>query len=127
MASEIRQTWVDVADFYRARPVREFSAEADYAVHWRDGGRSWPTYCVSYIQDTGEVYAVMQSGARTVELLGVVPADLTAQEVIEREDGGLWYATLDAILEGYTDPGVHGWDLNWVRERLAVVGKVSRD
>ena len=89
---------------------RALSAEADYGVHWRNGAAKWPTWRVSYIRNTGEIYAVKQAGESEVQLLGQVPADDTANP-------GGWYKTLDAILSGWADQPHRR--ISWVKTRLA--------
>lgn len=101
--------WDSIEAFYAADDRRRLSGEADYGVHWRQDPRQpWPTWRVSYIRDTGEVYAAAPGGP--VELLGTVPPD----------DQPHYYATLDAILEGW--PDAHRQGLDWVRGRLAAAG-----
>ena len=85
-----------IEEFHDADPRRRHSDEADYGSHWR----LYPfhgLWRVSYVRDTGEVYAVRQSGrpAGPVLILGTVPADEVADE-----RRGLYYRTLDRILEG---------------------------
>ncbi len=41
-------------------PRRSKSAEVDFGVWWRMEGQKWPTWRVSWIEDTGELYAKEQ-------------------------------------------------------------------
>ena len=51
------QTFSNIEDFYNDDPSRRTSPEADYGVHWKLDG--WEgSFRVSYVQNTGEVYAV---------------------------------------------------------------------
>ena len=60
-------TFEDLESFYSDNPARRRSPEASYGVHWRLDG--WTgTWRVSYVRDTGEVYAVFQGPTRTVRL-----------------------------------------------------------
>jgi hypothetical protein len=104
-------------EFYRSN-ARRLSDEADYGVHWRDGAIYWPTWRVSYVRDTGEIYATKQGGSETsvVRVLGVVPADETA------DGGGCWYQTLERLLEGWATLD-HDWKLSWVVGKLRAAGK----
>jgi hypothetical protein len=104
--------------FYLADARRPFSGEADFGVHWHDGGRDWPRWRVSYIQATGEVYAVRQYGSPLgpVRVLGVIRPDPVLPGPGRN---GLYYRTLDAILDGWADPEVSGFDLAWVSAQLA--------
>jgi hypothetical protein len=53
----------DVEAFYRFEPRAERSGESDYGVWWRDDdGGVWR---VSYVHDTGHVYAVRLGGVRS--------------------------------------------------------------
>lgn len=102
--------FADLDAFYLDDPRRWTSREADYGVMWRDAGFSrfsGPQWRVSYIQATGEVYALSSRGP--VRVLGVVPAD----------DGPDWNRTLRAILGNWADPAVNdGFNLTWVAGRL---------
>ena len=123
-----------VIDFYRADDTgqRGASPEADYGVHWRL--TPWPEpWRVSYIQFTGEIYAVHQaidwcSGRpRTmafgpVLVLGLVFPD--HYDVITRPGQPVFYATLDTVLEGWTEacgngrPDADRDSLLWARDRI---------
>ena len=92
--------------FYDADPRRRRSPEADYGAHWRQ--HPWPgTWRVSYVRDTGEVYALHQDQGPLLILSWVAP---DPQEI--------YYATLDLILDGW--PAVCGQrnSLDWVKESL---------
>ena len=102
---------------------RFLSGEADYGVGWKLKG--WPgTWRVSYIQGTGEVYAVNNHVIKNdcrVMVLGVVPADT-------QERGEIYYHTLDRILDGWTDhchvdnPNGLSWVIARLREWAEEVG-----
>lgn len=102
--------------FYAANEARRRSPEADYGVWWMDGTLA-PKHRVSYVQATGEVYAVQLGGEGQVEVLGVVPPD-------ENPTGkGRFYTTLDQVLEGWPehcDNEIGG--LSWLRRRLREEG-----
>lgn len=102
-------------DFYHLGPDRSacdrrfLSGEADYGVGWRLKG--WPgNWRVSYVQSTGEVYAV-QNGDGRVMVLGMVPAD-----TLER--GEIYHHTLDRILDGWAERCGQPNGLSWVIARL---------
>lgn len=105
--------------FYDADARREPSREADYGAHWTDAHGGWPYWRVSYIQATGEVYAIAQSAGQggPVRVLGTVRPDPVLPGASGRNQ--LWYRTLEHILDGYADPDVTGRDLAWVAGRLA--------
>ena len=53
------QSFKNVEEFHSDSSALRFSPEADYGVHWKLEG--WPnSWRVSYVRDTGEVYAVQQ-------------------------------------------------------------------
>lgn len=101
------ESYLNIEAFYAQNEERRRSGEADYGVWWTEPGRDWPRWRVSYIQKTGEVYAVQLTGGR-VELLGVVSPD----------DDHIYYHTLDHILEGWADVIHAPGSLDWVRARL---------
>jgi hypothetical protein len=105
-----------IGDFYDADRTnrRRHSPEADFGVQWTEAGtRGWPRWRVSYIEHTGEVYAACQKSGPIgpVRLLGVVP-------VTPRSEGLPYYRELDAILDGWADPDVSGFDLAWITRTL---------
>ena len=104
--------------FYCEKEARRRSPEADYGVWWRDDRRSG--YCrVSYVQATGEVYA-LHIGDEQVEVLGVVPPDPYGGARITYARGKFkFYQTLDQILGGWVDKMGEPGGLAWIRERLA--------
>ena len=115
--------------FYDADQDRLQSPEADYGVHWRlDHYRA--TWRVSYVQTTGEIYALYQSpslqhnyGRQRSEgpvfVLGIVPADPVPPDTRYGDHHCVYYATLDKILDGW--PACCGAEnsLTWVRDRIA--------
>lgn len=115
--------------FYDDRPApeRRYSPEADFGVHWRTDGRTWPQWRVSYVKATGEVYAVEQTGACRVRVLAVVPPDDPADDPdpYHGVTRGRYYFTLDAILDGWADPDTSGHDLAWIEQRLTAAGKAA--
>ena len=114
--------------FYEEDPDgRMRSPEADYGVHWRLEGypQSWR---VSYVQNTGEIYAVHQGMTihdprrRTLSygplfLLGVVPPD----PVPANDYRSAYYRTLDVILEGWPQHCGPYDGLTWLRDRILSV------
>ena len=98
-------------EFYDEAPARRYSGEADYGGYWRNGPTR-PRWRVSYVHETGEVYAVQLGGGSCgpVEVLGIVPPDPPERE-------RLYYATLERLLSGWADEG--GRDIAWVRTRIA--------
>ena len=57
------ESFKNVEDFYSDNSARRYSPEAGYGVHWKLAG--WPnSWRVSYVRDTGEVYAVQQGPQR---------------------------------------------------------------
>jgi hypothetical protein len=88
-----------IDEFYDADPRLRHSDEADCGSNWR----LYPSHelwRISYVRDTGEVHAVRQSGraAGPVLMLGTVLAD-----EVTSERQGLYYRTLDCILEGWSE------------------------
>jgi len=103
----VQKAYANIEDFYAENEERRRSGEADYGVWWTAPGQSWPKWRVSYIQKTGEVYAVQLNGGQ-VKLLGIVPPD----------DAPIYYQTLDRILIGWSGVIQEPGSLDWVQARL---------
>lgn len=101
-------------EFYEDDPRRKLSGEADYGVHWRLGDVTFPRWRVSYVHETGEVYAVclVPGSQQQVVVMGVVPPD---------EGEGVYYRTLDRILDGWEFECGKPRSLDWVMGRLSAV------
>ena len=116
----------DLRAFYSRDARRRSSGEADYGVHWRLNG--WPApWRVSYVQDTGEVYAVylgLLQPERMIVSHGPVLA-LGTVEPDHREPGRRdpYYRTLDAVLAGWPAHCGEPDGLLWVRDRLAAAAR----
>jgi hypothetical protein len=83
---------------------RTLSIEHDFGVMWREGTRRRPRYRVSWIEATGELYALALSEfehQRKVELLGIV----------ETHD------QVEQLLLGWAALPYGESTLEWVRER----------
>lgn len=87
-------------DFYKDE-ARKRSRELDFGVWWRDG-RNYPVYRVTWVEATGEVYAIDQHEDR-IEILGKVQTE----------------AAIEKVMDGWS--GVCGLmnSLQWVRNRVA--------
>ena len=94
--------------------------EALYGVQWRMPPYRH-TWQVSYIRDTGEVYARANGGDGPVWLLGSFPPDET------REWDEVWYRSLDTYLEGWPDYCRELDGLKWLwrklRDRTGIAGE----
>ena len=102
------KTYANIEEFYTENEERRRSGEADYGAWWTEPRHNWPHWRVSYIHNTGEVYAVQLSAGGEVKLLGVVPPD----------DDAIYYCTLDRILEGWADAIHEPGSLEWVERKL---------
>ena len=98
-------TYKNIEAFYDEDPRRRASPEVDYGAQWTNGPK-WPHWRVSYVQATGEVYAVQLMPPERVEILGVSPPDPSPD----------YYHTLDKVLRGWAEGDKH--ELAWVRFRL---------
>ena len=105
------KSYPNINAFYSENEARRRSGEADYGVWWHDGVRS-EIWRVSYIQATGEFYAVNRHHGQ-IEVLGIVPPD--PEEI--------YYKTADRILEGWSEHCGKLNSLAWVREQLAEKGE----
>lgn len=109
---DLQQTGLFTSDlaYPRSQTIKEFfadkrrmrSRELDFGVWWRDG-RNYPTYRVSWIADTGEVYALDQTEQR-VELLGKAG---TEADIEQKLDG---WAGICGLMQS----------LQWVRDKITL-------
>ena len=73
---------------------------------------------MSYVCNTGEIYAVHQgSTIRPVFVLAIVEPD----PVADGDRRSLFYTTLEAILEDWPEQCGRPDSLRWVRDRLAII------
>lgn len=99
----------DLEAYYADDERRRLSPEANYGVWWQNfPGFREPSWRVSYVQATGEVYAV-ETRAGRVKILGTFPADDVAQ-------GDVYYRGLDALLKGWEE--IPFKSLSWIVEKL---------
>ena len=106
--------------FWTARPPRRTSPEDEYGEGWHAGAASGPSWRVSYIRATREVYAVRLTEGipGPVRLLGVMLASPGAGQHPDQHNRRM----LDAALRGWDDPDISGHDLAWVEKQLAAAG-----
>ena len=114
----IPKFYPSVEAFYSQNEARRRSPEADYGVWWMDDNRDWP-WRVSYVQATGEVYAVKMRGGGQVKVLGIVPPDPDERTRADLRRQLTYYRTLDRILAGWVNHCGQPGGLAWIRERLA--------
>ena len=112
-------TFPSVEALYVDDERRRRSPEWDFGVHWRATLEQWwPRWRVSWIVETGDLYAFC-TGAPRVLLLGNVP------RVGEYPGGGIerWAAfhgrqTVERVLDGWAE--LEPQLLGWILERLGV-------
>ena len=111
--------------FWHDDPDRNRSEETDFGYHWRRPGDPY-RWRVSYIRNTGEVYAVRlapQEGPLLV--LGRVPQDPEAdnQHSAEgRDQGNLYNRTVNRILKGWNERCTSPDGLEWLESALEEAG-----
>lgn len=103
---------MNIEEFYAVDPRRRSSGESDYGVWWTERNTRWPRYRVSYIQATGEVYAVaLDAKMSKVEVLARVAPDSI-------KPGDVYTRTLNSILNGWAEECGLPDSLAWIRRRL---------
>jgi hypothetical protein len=99
-------TYPSLDAFYAAGGERRtLSLEHDFGVMWREGTRRRPRYRVSWIEATGELYALALSEfeqLRSVKLLGLVET----------------HEHVEQLLSGWEALTFDESTLDWVRERI---------
>jgi hypothetical protein len=116
--------WLDhfdtMVEFYDARGG-EHSPEWDYGVHWIETkGRTWPGWRVSWVVETGDVYAVC-TGKPSVVVLGNVPrvGEYPYGQRSVRTDSWTEFKdaqTIERLMDGWWDEPHR--PLSWVLARL---------
>lgn len=94
----------DTLEAFYADERRARSGEVDFGVWWTLPGQRWPNWRVSWVRDTGEVYAVAQTSKKGPV---VARSGFPTREAVE------------AALEGWTGHCGRGGGLGWLWERLA--------
>ena len=134
----MKRIFPNIEEYYSDNEIRRRSGEADYGVWWRSQHTDWPRYRISYVQTTGEVYILEQSGNDRVNsedsglviILAVVPPDYDC-----RFDDGecgpamagrdrsrchhVYSRTLETILDGWGHKCMTPDGVERVKERLA--------
>lgn len=82
--------------------ARKLSGEVDYGVWWRNG-RTYPTYRVSFVVDTGELYATDQH-EQIIILLGKIEG---GEQAAEKQ------------LKGWAEECGKINSLEWIKERVS--------
>ena len=123
-------TFEDLESFYSENPARRRSPESSHGVHWQLDG--WDgAWRVSYIRDTGEVYALFQGPTQ----VGVLPTGesfvssgkgtgpvLTIGTFPVDENPGpddVYYLNLDLFLSGWMDHCDEPNGLAWMIRKMA--------
>jgi len=119
---------VDLEEFYEADPRRRHSEELEFGREWsNENGRCE----VSWVEDTGELYAMAEPFGQLVALDGI--GDEHVRPVSEHQ---LMIEVLgvisdrnaiEAVMSGWEDamPGEHS--LDWVRGRVANAANEQSD
>jgi hypothetical protein len=114
------EQWFDsMDDFHRDDPARLTSPEWDYGVMWMEReGKLHPQWRVSWVCQTGEVYALELAAPGRVILLGDVPP-VGEYPFGGHHRWGEWAKgqSIDRVLAGWADDPIVK-PLDWVRDRL---------
>jgi hypothetical protein len=111
---------MDIEEFYDGDPRRRPSAEIELGRDWTgpDGAR----YEISWIKDTGELYAMgeptaplFSDGIGDLEL-APLPSELVTVEILGSVPD---HDRLESILVGWRDAMRQPGSLDWLRDRLA--------
>lgn len=97
------------ASVFSADIRRKHSPEVDYGVWWRDG-QAYPTYRVSFIVDTGELYAI-DVNEKSVEILAIF-----TEFGLEKYDDEARKKFVESVMAGWAEKCGDIDSLEWVRE-----------
>ena len=109
-------TFPNLEAFYADDERRRFSPEWDYGVWWNDGVRRWPVYRLSWVIETGDLYAVSPD---ELILLGNVPrvGDYPWSGAMDAWTRFKEAQTIERLLDGWAE--VAGPSLGWVLDRIS--------
>lgn len=116
----ITRRYDDINSFYLEDPRRRDSGETDFGVWWKDDFER--NYRVSWVQDTGELYAVALgevSIARVSSEEAVTfggPTDTGFVELLATDLPSI--GIVEAKLQGWPDVCGTAKSLSWVRSRV---------
>jgi hypothetical protein len=99
--------------FYSEEPRRQRSRESDFGVQWREEAAG-PRFRVSWIEATGELYALRQDPSHMVELLGRVPRSGHPDPL--RSD-----LIVEAVLAGWEHRCGQPGSLRWARDSVRAI------
>ena len=111
---------MDIEEFYDEDPRRRTSNEVEYGQDWLDANGL--RYEVSWVEDTGEVYAMREPDAAIeVDPVGDEWVDKLSSDAVTVEILGAVTerAELDRRLDGWQDAISKPDSLSWVRTRIA--------
>jgi hypothetical protein len=111
--------WASIEAFYAENPTRARSGESDFGVWWREPATPYPTYRVSVVARTGEIYS-HQAGSETVELLGIV--EHRESDLPTSLEQPLAYTEAERILDGWAEECGKDGSMMWLRGRLREAG-----
>lgn len=112
---------MDIAEFYDADPHRRESEEVVYGDGWTQEGDPHSTYRVSWVADTGELYAVREPHPG-----GLLARYLDELEVDQADVHELRIEVLGTLDRGRVEAALTDWrahmhgdhSLGWVRARV---------
>ena len=119
---------MDLEQFYEADPRRRHSEELEFGREWTDrNGRCE----VSWVADTGEVYAMLEPSGHVVEIdpigdervEGPAVSELAIEVlgVVEGRDA------IARVMSGWEDAMKTANSLDWVRNRIANAASETQD
>ena len=109
--------------FYDDDDRRRYSPEWDYGVWWRlSVEERWPRWRVSWVCETGDLYAVRCAGRSLVILLGNVPPAGMYPHGAGHDAWSAWHRAqpVEALLAGWAESiGTLGWVVRRIAEAAA--------
>lgn len=119
----MQSTYQTIEAFYEGEPgtighTRKWSREIDFGVWWRNRQQPWPRFRVSFVFDTGELYAVRQAAVDerpNVIVLGVMLTPEGVGDLDRAEDA----------LDGWAEQCGKPHSLQWAHERMVAAGATA--
>ena len=97
--------YVGLDEFRAEAPLSRSGVEVDFGCHWTEPGQTFPRWRVSWVERTGELYAVRTAGHPLLIVYAVIPA----REAVDRVLAGWADASPRGAAEASAEDVIGTW------------------